>query len=676
MQSSWFVNTLALWQWGLLAAIPPAIVLLYFLKLKRRPLEVPSTYLWSRALEDLHVNSIWQRLRQNLLLFLQLLFIALLALALIRPGWQGAGLEDERLIFLIDTSASMQATDGELTRLELAKQECLHAIDAMDGGSLFRRDQEAAVAMVISFSDVAQVEQTFTNNKNLLRARVRAIQPTNRRSNLEEALRAAAGLANPGRSSADATDVQVANPLPATLYVFSDGGFRTGPEFALGNLKPMYVKIGEPTASNVAITSFSASRNPDRPGKLQTFARVENFGPASVSCQAALYLNGNLLDAQQLDVPARAGLTSGGTGVQFDLDDLDEGILRLELDFADHLALDNTAHAVLNLERPARVLVVSPGPSKAMRLALTTDEAQRVASVQWEKPSFLETKPYADAAATGQFDLILYDRCVPPSPPQANTLFIGRAPTFDGWTLRENLGSPAIFNVDTVHPLTQLVDMPNVIITNAFDATPPRGGLSLIDANLGSLLSIHARQSFEDAVLGFEIITTADDGSERPVTDWSRRRSFPVFFMNALKYLGGAGRTQRLTGVRPGDAVPIRTLVPVDRAVVTTPEKAELEVLRENRNDITFTQTESLGVYEVREGSGQALSQQFAVNLFDDRESDLLPADNLRIGYAEVESSAGPGRTAVRQEWWKAIALLGLGIVLLEWYVYHRRVYI
>jgi len=67
------INTLSFWQWGLLLAVPPAIILLYFLKLKRRPLQVPSTYLWHRSIEDLHVNTVWQRLRRNLLLFLQLL---------------------------------------------------------------------------------------------------------------------------------------------------------------------------------------------------------------------------------------------------------------------------------------------------------------------------------------------------------------------------------------------------------------------------------------------------------------------------------------------------------------------------------------------------------------------------------------------------------------------------
>ena len=47
-----YVNMLSLWQWAMLAAVPPAILALYFLKLKREPLEVPSTYLWTRSIED------------------------------------------------------------------------------------------------------------------------------------------------------------------------------------------------------------------------------------------------------------------------------------------------------------------------------------------------------------------------------------------------------------------------------------------------------------------------------------------------------------------------------------------------------------------------------------------------------------------------------------------------
>ena len=139
---------LSAWQWAAMAAIPPAIVLLYFLKLRRTPLEVPSTYLWHKSIEDLHVNSIWQRLRTSLLLLLQLLLVAIAMLALVRPGWSGSKLEGDRFIFLIDTSASMSSTDVKPTRLAEAKRRVGELIEQMASGD---------VAMLVSFSDAARV---------------------------------------------------------------------------------------------------------------------------------------------------------------------------------------------------------------------------------------------------------------------------------------------------------------------------------------------------------------------------------------------------------------------------------------------------------------------------------------------------------------------------------------
>ena len=109
-----WINMLTPLQWALLLAVPPAILSLYFLKLKRQEAVVPSTLLWKRAIEDLHVNSIWQKLRKNLLLYLQLLFVGLLILACVRPGWSGMNRVGERRIYIIDHSASMQASDSNL----------------------------------------------------------------------------------------------------------------------------------------------------------------------------------------------------------------------------------------------------------------------------------------------------------------------------------------------------------------------------------------------------------------------------------------------------------------------------------------------------------------------------------------------------------------------------------
>src|SRR5262252_5858911 len=95
------------WKAGLLAAsiVIPALLILYFLKLRRREMPVSSTFLWKKAVQDLQVNAPFQRLRRNLLLFLQLLLLLALLLALSRPVSNytpGAG---KLSVILIDRSA-------------------------------------------------------------------------------------------------------------------------------------------------------------------------------------------------------------------------------------------------------------------------------------------------------------------------------------------------------------------------------------------------------------------------------------------------------------------------------------------------------------------------------------------------------------------------------------------
>ena len=661
------IPMLTWWQWGLLALIPPAIIALYFLKLRREPLAVPSTYLWSRAIEDLHVNSLWQRLRQSLLLFLQLLLIALLAFTLLRPGWRGTELTGDRFIFLVDSSASMAATDVSPTRLDQAKRQTIALIEQMKQGD---------TAMVISFSNVARVEQSFTDNRRQLRTRVELIEQTNRPSDLSEALRAAAGLANPGQSGDpnNPVDVQTAEALPATMYIFSDGGFSSVPKFQLGNLEAIYLKMAGDEQNNVAITTFSTEMNPEKPGQVQAFARIENFGPQPMEVEATLFLNNTLLDAQKIAVPARGerGLP-GASGAKFEMNEIESGILKLTIDSKDHLPLDNTAYAVVNLPRPAKVLLVTPG-NDALELALRTDEAQKVADVSFAEPKLLETKAYEDQAAEGAYDLIIYDACAPKQMPNCNTLFIGQLPPV-GWTAKgPKQGPPLVVDTDQVHPLTQLVQMGNVKIIEATPLGGPQGTVVLVEADIGAIYAVGPRAGYEDAVIGFDIISHTAEGARLANTDWTIRRSFPVFVMNAVKYLGGVRSSLASPNIRPGSPAVLRTITPVTKAIVQTPRGDRHEVPREVQNTFVFGRTDDLGVYDVREGSGQKVAQQFAVNLFDPRESDLTPREKLEIGNEEVR--AVQGRQSARQELWKWLLLAAIGVLIFEWYVYNRRVYL
>src|SRR4029079_10288810 len=112
----------------------PAVIAMYMLKLRRRETIVPSTLLWQRLAADVEANAPWQKLRRSLLFLLQLLLVAVLAfLAARRCLERPAGLARD-LVLILDTSASMGATDVAPDRLGAAKQAAIEALKDLPSG--------------------------------------------------------------------------------------------------------------------------------------------------------------------------------------------------------------------------------------------------------------------------------------------------------------------------------------------------------------------------------------------------------------------------------------------------------------------------------------------------------------------------------------------------------------
>ncbi|EAQ82453.1 vWA domain-containing protein [Blastopirellula marina] len=655
-----FLPTLGWLGWTLLAIVPFAIIALYFLKLRRQPLEVPSTYLWSRTIEDLHVNSLWQRLRQSILLLLQLLFVLLLFLACLRPGMQGQKLIGDRFVFLVDNSASMSSADveGQTDRLAEAKRRIAEMIDQMQSGD---------VAMLVSFADRAKIEQAFTDDRRILQRKLTAIEPTNRVSDISEALRVASGLANPGQTAFSEGDAGVAEAKPATLYIFSDGRFPPIADFTFGNLAPVYVPIGDPLSGNVGIIAFSTQRNSDRNNELQAYARIERFGAAPDEVAAQLYYNDELLDAQTVKLPEE-----GAAGLQFELGDLDAGKLRLQIEVDDALANDNVAYAAINPPRKANVLMVTPG-NDYFRLAMATEAITRLARTTMVEPSYLQGDQYKQEAATGVFDVIIYDNCSPETMPESSTLFLGAIPPGDQWKLGEEVTVPQVIDIAHSHPLMNFIEMTNVMIGYA-NPVEVSGGTTLIDSQFGPLLAIAPRKGFEDAVLGFNFLIEKD-GSTLYNTEWPKRQSFPVFVKNVIEYLGDVRQGGGDLSIRPGMPIELRTSTPVPEVKVSPPTGRERTIGREGKNIFSFSETDQLGTYNVREGNGPDVTQSFSVNIFDAQESNIPPADAIATDWGEPiagQSSWEP----VRVDFWKWIVAAAIVVLLVEWWIYNRRVYL
>ena len=138
--------------WFIGLAVP--IVVLYFLKLRRQPVAVGSTLLWEQALEDLRVNSPFQRIRNSLLMWLQLLALLLLVLALTRLFVEGQTLKGDRIIVLLDTSASMQTKEEGTDPLRAAKNTVRDLINAMAQGDQIE---------LMTFDTRAQLRVSFTS---------------------------------------------------------------------------------------------------------------------------------------------------------------------------------------------------------------------------------------------------------------------------------------------------------------------------------------------------------------------------------------------------------------------------------------------------------------------------------------------------------------------------------
>jgi hypothetical protein len=701
------------WAGLLLLLTPPLLVLLYFLKLKRKPLHVPSTFLWKKSIEDLHVNSLFQWLRENVLLLLQLLTLLALVYTLLAFQLHGVKGEGQHYIILIDNSASMAATDVAPSRLHEAKKQALAEIDSHGDND---------VGMVIKFSSSAEILQSYTSDKGLLRAAVDRIEQTQHTTQIDEALSFADSLANPHNSTEEAVvkpdDVEPgkersyapAEGIPTVLHLFSDGGFAEVPKFSLGNLSIQYHAIGVEGAENVdnvGIVTLSASRNDKDPRVLEVLAGIHNYRPKESLAIVRLEV---LVNGEQQGEPLREAVvlparearptTKEGEGekgpakgdaatdrpgegfVTFKINNLDDQtsvVLHAQLaDHRDQFPLDDEAWLVIGVIRKARVLIVG-APNPALSAFFENNPAARkIATANYLSPQDLkDDAKYRQPVLKGEYDLVIFDRCAPVKQedlPQANTWFIDSVPPPWKRSDMAPLDNPDIRGRLKDHPLFRYVpSVQEIGLTEAFrfdlkdPRVPPRTPRLIETDRETAVLFTLSRQSFTDLVMTFPILNDKGEWT----TTWPVKLGFPLFLTNVVYVLGNVNDGTNDPIVRPGDVKPIRPDRALKEIEVEDPDGKTKTLTRGTRAEFLFGETNKVGVYKVKwDGQEQ---YGFAVNLLDSRESNLEPRPAIDIG--EERIAAGETHSAPR-EIWKWVALGALLLLLLEWYIYNRRVYV
>jgi hypothetical protein len=667
----WFPHFLSPLSAAIAAAVTlPILLLLYFLKLRRRVMPVSSTFLWKKAVQDLQVNATFQRLRKNLLLFLQLLLLLFLILALSRPVSNytpGAG---KLSVILIDHSASMNATDmpGGKTRLDEAKREAINLVSGLE-----RNGQ----ATVIAFDDAPEIMQTFTGDTQALRNAIDRIEPTDRRTRLGMAFQ----LADAQTAFLPANNRPNVTP---EVYLYSDGRVLDASQLHLqGDLK--YQKIGTDTAGNIAIVALDAKRNYDQPVQVQIFARLANFGVKPVNSEVRLSVDGNIRTAANVTLaPARWSdpdwLKIKGNAeqrienfaskdsVQFTIDMPSAGIVKVEQmnKDGDDLACDDSAEVVVPPPKALSVLLVTAAHDNPYL-------ERAFASMGLQKSQVMLDEDYEDKHPA-DFDVIIFDRVYPAWMPRSGSfIYFGCAPTkgklrvMKTGDLYQTIQDVSVLDWARDNPILRHLSLNNLYAGSMLRLSVPPEATTLIDGLKGPMVVLDREGHSTSLVCAFDLLQS----------NWPLKLSFPIFIHNALQYLalgsemnvrpsyepGSVIRIQRAALDRVGpDVKSIRLNGPMGSQSIPIPETGEFVLPALNK----------VGVYKTDPPVPQY--EQIAVNLLDENESNLLPADAPPgdVGTA-VAVAAGKSRLEL---WWWIVACGAAPLLMIEWWVYTRRVHL
>ena len=679
-------------------AFVPVVVAFYLLKLRRDERVVPSTLLWQRLVADVEANAPWQRLRRSLLLLLQLLLVAVLALLAARPFLERPAGFARDLVLVMDASASMAASDVAPSRMAEARARAIEALrDLPAGGHV----------SVIAAGRTARVVTNATSDLGHVRAAIESIAPEPAAGDMSDALRLASALA------ARAGDAEV--------LVVTDGAISPAPTVRV-EAPVRTITVGR-QRHNQAIVALAVRTAPSSVTR-SVFVSVANLDVESASRRIELYGDGRLLEARDifLDPVARADVS---------IDDLPRDVAVVEVRLtdrdgaaADQLATDDRAWAVVPSDKLRRILLVSAG-DPYLTSALTHLPGTELYGVT---PDAFGPSTHAEL-----FDLVIFEDGLPDQLPDRPTLAIAPSKTSPLGTVTGTLSRPGIGTLDPAEPILRYVDLATVHVADAAQMTLPDWARTVIPGPAKApLLYSGIRAGVPTAVLAFD-----PRHSDLPL-----QVAFPILLSNLAGELMG-GSTGPVGAIAPGSAVQLAIPAGATGVHVARPDGSSLDLTAGSPGaaTVTFASTQSLGVYTVTglgtaeaspgpsgsagapasavatptapsspgpSGSGSAGASpsgspppaeavaRFAVDLFDVDESTITPGSGAALealgSAAGSGPSGGPGspapsgstgagagtasppadRPAARDELWIPLLVLALALLCVEWAVYER----
>jgi len=567
----------------------------------------------------------------NILLILQIIIIILIVLALTRPFFVAEGSAGRFACLIVDRSASMSTMEEGGTRLELAKAAAIDLVDTIEDGKKM---------MVVSFAEKADVLCELTDDRSRLRQAIKSIEPSEGRGNIRDVMMIARSMAS------DNPDVpSVVQNLE--LILISDGKITDIDRIGERIISMTYLQVGK-TDDNAGIVQFSARRSEDsEEGERQAFVVVHNESGDTLESTVTLSYDGQALTVEEV----KAG-PGESADVLFELSHLESGLLMVELDHEDALAIDNAAWLSLRPRIRIKVLVVSDPESYGaffIKHALVIDPRVDLATITPDN--------YIDS---GEHDLTIFYNWAPPALPEGTMVFFNVVPPVEGVEAAGTLDRPPILNTDRDHPAMRYLSPGAVMIDRALKLRLPPGARTLISTRQWPLAADVSRGGRQILIVAFDIAES----------NWPLNLSFPLFIQNILSWTPRTAMSGEESSPT-GRALAIMPDQTAETAKVTLPGGEEREIELDPLRPVFFSETDSVGPYYIERGDEVMVH---AVNLLNFNETSISPVASLKLGRGEVEGQTG--RVKRNREMWRWLILAALAFLAVEWWIYSRRAWI
>lgn len=604
------------------------VILFYLLKQRRRRVQVSTLLFWDKILRDEQTVTSITKLKKLLSLLLQLLFIALLTLALARPLISGKLTGTRRIVLFVDTSASMSVQEGNSSRFELAREKALGVIRGLSLEDTL---------MLVSVAAASDIVQPFTDSKRALREAVRNLACTHGETDFKTALKILTELPPDDRETC--------------VYVVSDGAFDPVEIKPPPKTRFAYLPVGE-QSDNVGISAFQVRPLPSSPRDFQIHIEITNQSEKEKKVPVELRIGGRLADAYEFAIPAGESITRDLR--QFSAQG---GEIEVALDTPDAFPLDNRAFATLPKPKPIKVRLVTEA-NLFLENALRTDDEVELEVVA--------PKQYAEG---NPVEVTIFSGWTPPRTPPGNSIFVAQWPDDLGLVKRGVVEKPLFSEWERDHPINRHLALKNITIEKAAGVQPSPDFQKLASSFNDPLVLLRERPGQKTLITTFDTLSS----------DLPLRIAFPILMANAIRYLAGVESGDRWQNPGIGQILGPTELgkyLPEAKDNVETPAITSIlapEGVRYAwRSGETLVPVQKVGIYKGESTNGVSVPL-FAANLASRTESKIKPSAQLPFRSETPLPEIKEGFRLGFEPWFFLIAV-GLGLSAVEWGLFHRRV--